>query len=40
MLDSYRTAIADTYTVVDMFAELHDVYGEVHNKFPVFKVWK
>lgn len=38
MIESYRTAIADTYAVVDLFAELHDAYGEITNKFPPLKV--
>lgn len=38
MIESYRAAVSETYIVVDMFAELHDVFGEVTNKFPLFKV--
>jgi hypothetical protein len=38
MLDSYRQAMIDTYAVVDLFAELHDAFGEINNKFPTLKV--
>ena len=38
MLDSYRQAMIDTYAVVVLFAELHDAFGEINNKFPTLKV--
>lgn len=34
---SIRNAVSDTYAVVDLFAELHDSYAEVTNKFPTLK---
>ena len=38
MMESYQHAIDDTYTVVSYFAELHDAYGTLANKYPLQKV--
>lgn len=38
MIESYQTAMIDTYTVVGLFAELHDAFSDISNKFPQLKV--
>ena len=38
MMDSYQQAIDDTYSVVSYFAEMHDAYGSLGNKYPLQKV--
>ena len=40
MIESYRLAQQDTYTVVDIFAELYDAYNDLNNRFPILKVTK
>lgn len=37
MLDSYQHAVEETYTVVSYFAELHEAYNFVGNKYPNLK---
>jgi 5'(3')-deoxyribonucleotidase len=38
MIESYETAINDTTSVINLFADLHDAFNEISNKFPHLKV--